>query len=305
MNDTVRTFFDQRGFLEVETPIAVTSPGLEPHLEIFSTVAHSPDGATEQLFLHTSPEYAMKRMLSRQLGNIYQIARVFRNGERSATHAPEFTMVEWYRQPGELKEIADDAATLISQVAVALGGWQPSHIHSLSVSEAYLAAGLGDPLAHIGDLEGLRNALDIPPIDGDDWEAVFFRAFITRVEPSFSPDAVTILSGYPASMAALAKIDPNNPRQARRFEVFVGSLELANAFDELVDPQEQRCRFEEDLRIRKALGRSCPPLDEDLLSELPKIGQAAGIALGLDRLLMRCLQLPCIQDVIPLSPRPG
>lgn len=303
MNDVVRDFFDSRGFLEVETPIAMTSPGLEPHLEIFETTEQSPSGHEETLYLHTSPEYAMKRLLAHQLGSIYQIARVFRNGERSSTHAPEFTLLEWYRQPGTLKDIIADTSELIYSVARAVGGWIPEGVEEISVSEAFNRVGLPDPLEYMDNLDALRSALDTPAIEGDDCSTVFFRSFFTHIEPSFHPNKVTILTGYPASMAALAKVDPDNPKRSLRFEVFVGPLELANAFDELTDPQEQRLRFEADLRERAAKQRPCPPIDEHLLEALPQLGQVSGIALGLDRLLMKCLKVDAIQEVISLSPR--
>lgn len=306
MHDAVRQFFDARGFLEVDTPIAVVSPGIEPHLEPFATTERGPDGTLTPLYLHTSPEYAMKRMLGRGLGDLYQIARVFRNGERSRTHAPEFTLLEWYRQPGALDEVMDDVEALASAVADAVDGpWRPGPPERLSVSQAFLRVGLADPLEHLDDLEGLRRGLAVPEIAGDDWDAVFFRAFFERVEPSFPSDRLTVLHGYPAPMAALARLDPHDPRRALRFEVYAGRLELGNAFGELSDPVEQRRRFEADLALRRALGRETPPIDEGLLADLPDMGEAAGIALGLDRLLVRCLGLDAVQDVIAFSPREG
>ena len=306
MNDAVRGWFDARGFLEVDTPIAVPNPGLEPHLEAFETHEVGPDRSPTRLFLHTSPEYAMKKLLGAGLGHIYQIARVFRNGERSATHAPEFTLLEWYRQPGTLGEIADDTAALVNAIAEAVDGpWRPARTERLTISEAFERVGLADPLAYLGDLEGLREGLEVRAVDGDDWDAVFFRAWFERVEPSFDPGTLTLVSGYPAPMAALARLDPEDPRRALRFEAFVGGLELGNAFGELSDPVEQRRRFETDLAYRAAHGLAEPPIDEDLLTALPGMGEAAGIALGLDRVLMACLGAPTIQDVLAFSPRGG
>lgn len=304
MNDAVRQYFDARSFLEVETPIAVPSPGLEPHLEAFSTQEIGPDRQAERLYLHTSPEYAMKRMLGRGLGHLYQLARVFRNGERSRTHAPEFTMLEWYRMPGLLPDVMDDTEELIQQVAAAVGGpWHPHGARRLSVSEAFTRVGLGDPLA-FPDVSDLQVALQIPPHPGDSWEDVFFRAFLDRVENTFANDEITILYGYPARMAALARIDPVDPRRAERFEVFLGRMELGNAFGELTDPLEQRRRFEQDQSERLAAGKEVYPIDEGLLQDLARIDtNAAGIAIGLDRLLMRCLGVPAIQDVLCFSPR--
>jgi elongation factor P--(R)-beta-lysine ligase len=303
MTDTVRSFFDRRGFLEVTTPIAVRSPGLEPHLFAFDTEEVGPDGKREKLYLHTSPEYAMKRMLGRGLGHIYQIARVFRNGERSATHTPEFDMLEWYRQPGSMLEIMDDAENLVRQVASAVGGpWRPSAFDRLSVSEAFLRAGIGDPLEY-ESLDDLRFALQVREVQGDTWEDVFHRALLDRVEPSFLESGCTILYGYPARLAALARVDPSDPRRAERFELYAGKLELANAFGELTDPVEQRARFEQDLEARDQLGRPRYPIDEGLLQDLAAIGEAAGIAIGLDRLLMICLGASSIQEVVPFAPR--
>ena len=304
MLDAVRHHFDAAGFLEVETPIAVPSPGLEPHLFAFETTEVGPDHAEARLYLHTSPEYAMKRMLGRGLGHIYQVARVFRNGERSATHAPEFTMLEWYRSPGDLAEIMADTEALLCAVADAIEGpWRPRASARVSVSEAFEAAGLADPLPLADDLAGLRAGLEVPEIEGDTWDDVFFRAFFDRVEPTFDPGTVTLLYGYPASMAALARLDPADPRRAERFEVYVGRLELGNAFGELTDPVEQRARFAADQALRRSLGRPVYPVDEGLLTDLGHVDRAAGIALGLDRVLMRCLELACIQDTLAFSPR--
>ena len=303
MNDTIRRFFDERGFLEVETPIAVVSPGLEPHLEAFATVETGPDRAEHALYLHTSPEYAMKRLLGRGVGHIYQLARVFRNGERSRTHAPEFTMLEWYRHPGRLEAIMDDTEALIAAVADAVDGpWRPPRFERLSMAQAFERAGLPNPV-DFPEVDGLRTALEVRHVADDTWNDIFHRAFFDRVEPTLPRDRVVLLYGYPASMAALARIDARDERLAERFEVFFGELELANAFGELTDPEEQRTRFQQDLEERRQAGRPTYPIDEGLLADLTAVDEAAGIALGVDRLLMLCLQLPCIQDALPFSPR--
>jgi lysyl-tRNA synthetase class 2 len=303
MNDAIRAFFDARGFLEVDTPIAVVSPGLEPHLFAFATEEIGPDERATTLYLHTSPEYAMKRMLGRGLGHIYQIARVFRNGERSRTHTPEFTMLEWYRQPGALAEIMDDLEALIAAIARAVSGpWQPRRFVRLSISEAFVRAGLGDPLAH-EEVAPLREALRVREVPGDTWDDVFHRAFFERVEPTFGEDEGTLVYGYPARMAALARLDRADPRRAERFELYVGGLELANAFGELTDPIEQRARFIADQQARRELSRPVYPIDEGLLADLGAIGEAAGVALGIDRVLMKCLGLKAIQDTVAFAPR--
>ncbi|MEM7675487.1 MAG: EF-P lysine aminoacylase EpmA [Myxococcota bacterium] len=301
--DTIRKFFDQRHFLEVDTPIMVESPGLEPHLEAFSTVEIGPDRICTPRYLHTSPEYAMKRLLAQDTGHIYQLARVFRNGERSSTHIPEFTMLEWYRSPGSLQDIMQDTEALLVAAAEAVDGpWRLQGCQRLSMSEAFLQVGLPDPLDY-PEVDALRRALNVRFVADDTWNDVFHRAFLERVEPSFPSDRATLLHGFPASMAALARLDPHDCRKAERFEVYVGSVELANAFGELTDPQEQRRRFEVDLAERAQLGRPAYPIDEAFLADLENIDEAAGIALGVDRLLMLCLMLPCIQDAVPFSPR--
>lgn len=303
MNDAVRRFFDSRGFLEVETPIMVPSPGMEPHLLAFETERIDPSGARSTAYLHTSPEYAMKRLLGRGLGDCYQLARVFRNGERSATHSPEFTMLEWYRAPGTLAAIMDDVEGLIAAVAAAVdGAWQPAVFERLSVSEAFERAGLADPIA-LTEIEALRAGLEVRTVAGDTWDDVFCRALLDRVEPTFAPDRTTILHGYPASMAALSRIDPADPQRCLRFELYAGAVELANAFDELTDPAEQRRRFEGEQAQRASAGAPVYPIDEGLLADLANIETAAGIALGVDRLLMLCLGLAAIQDVLILPPR--
>jgi lysyl-tRNA synthetase class 2 len=247
----------------------------------------------------------MKRMLGRGLGPIYQLARVFRNGERSDTHTPEFTMLEWYRAPGALAEIMDDTEAIVRAVAEAVSGpWRPSRFERRSVSEAFVAAGVADPLAPgLEEVGPLRRALGVREVADDSWEDVFHRALLERVEPKFSAATPVLLHGYPARMAALARIDPGDPRRAERFELYVGRLELANAFGELTDPIEQRARFEADQVARRAAGAPVYPIDEGLLDDLGRIGPAAGIALGVDRLLMTCLGLRRIQDLVAFAPR--
>lgn len=304
LNDAVRHHFDRANFLEVDTPIAVLSPGMEPHLDAFETSEIGPDGQRQQLYLQTSPEYAMKRLLGRNLGDIYQIARVFRNGERSNTHAPEFTMLEWYRSPGTMQAIMQDTEDLLGAVSDAVDGpWRVKHTQRVSVSEAFGRVGLGDPLTFADDIEGLRAALKVRYVDDDTWDDIFFRAFFEHVEPSFADDTVTLLHGYPASMAALARLDPEDPRRAQRFEVYVGRLELGNAFGELTDPVEQRQRFESEQALRRSLARPVYPVDEGLLTDLGNIDSAAGIAIGLDRVLMLCLGLSSVHDVLAFSAR--
>jgi lysyl-tRNA synthetase class 2 len=299
VHDEIRRTFDHRGFLEVETPILVPSPGIEPHLEPFVTERVGPDRRRSRCFLHTSPEYAMKRLLARGTGSIYQLARVFRNGEASPRHAPEFTLLEFYRHPGELEQLADDVQVIVQNTAIRLGATPPPVVIHTTMSELFSQAGLPDPLAHQDSTAGWAAALGVDAAPDDEWDDVFHRAWLDRVEPRLDPGALTFVSGYPARLAALAELDPSDPRRAQRMEVFWGDLELGNGYQELSDPVEQAARFEADQRLRTRLGRTPVPTDEALLRDLPGMGRAAGLALGVDRLLMRLLNVADVHQVLP------
>src|SRR5713226_6554264 len=249
----VRGFFAARDFVEVETPALQVSPGLEPHLMAFETSLDEPGEGRRPRYLHTSPEFAMKKLLVAGIPRLFQLARVFRNGERGATHHPEFTMLEWYRAHASYYDLMDDCERLLREALTAAGGtafrrqgrsadparsWQ-----RLSVAEAFerwcgidLMATAPDP--ERPSLERLATAarpLEIAPHEGDDWEDLFFRIFLARIEPELGVGAPTILHDYPISMAALARPKPEDSRLAERFELYVCGLELANAFGELTD----------------------------------------------------------------------
>lgn len=288
MYQAVRAQLQSGGYLEVETPIVVPSPGIETHLFAYETEAIGPDLTRVKRYLHTSPEYAMKRMLAAGYGSIFQLARVFRNEERSHTHTPEFTMLEFYRSPGTLDDVVQDTVQLIHHVADAVGGpWAPRDVEEISVSALFREAGLPDPLAH-PEVEDFRAALGLRSAPDDTWSDLFHRGFFEASEKRMRA-SVTVLSGYPAQLSALARLDPQNPKRALRSEIFLGRLELANGYDELTDVAEQRRRFAQDHAERKKLGRPVYPIDEALLNALPQIPPSGGIAVGLDRLLMSCL----------------
>ncbi|MEM9112061.1 MAG: EF-P lysine aminoacylase EpmA [Myxococcota bacterium] len=301
MKDAVRRFFDQRGFLEVETPILVPNPGLEVHLDWFEAELRTPEGARHRRFLHTSPEYAMKRLLGRGTPSCYQISRVFRNDELSDTHLPEFSMLEFYRRRGRLSEIEDDVLSLIEAVVEAVGGRRPERVIRLSMSEAFLERGLPDPL-DLCDAENAAEQLGVREVDGDAFDDVLFRAFYEHVEPSWADDELRVLGGYPSSMAALAEVDPDDPRRALRSEVFWGKLELGNGYQELVDPVEQRRRLELDLHERRRRGKAVAPVDEGFMRGVAAMPPSAGIAVGLDRLFMKVLDRSSLREVVPFAP---
>lgn len=319
ITSATRAFFSQQGFIEVETPALQRSPGLEPHLKAFSTelVGASPDDRGKA-YLHTSPEYTMKKLLVAGLPRSFQLARVFRNGERSSTHHPEFTMLEWYRAHAGYRDLIADVEGLFGAVAGVMGSermmtYRGKHcdprakIDVVTVAEAFgtyiqidLLGTIDDPaepdprpLIELAEGLGYRCAPD------DRWDDVFFRLFLDRIEPNLGNGRPTVLIDYPACMAALARIKPDDPRLCERFEVYSCGLELANAFGELTDADEQRRRFEADLEFRQSRYGDALPIDEDFLSALEfGMPPSAGIALGFDRLVMLATAATSVEDVL-------
>jgi lysyl-tRNA synthetase class 2 len=313
----LRNAFAELDFIEVETPALQACPGLEPHLKAFATTLETPGEPARQRFLHTSPEFAMKKLLAGGMPRIYQFAHCFRNGERGATHHPEFTMLEWYRAGASYRDLMVDCEILLRAAAAAAGvprfRWQGREAdpgatwHHLSVTEAFachtgidLLATMPDP--HSPNLALLAKAalpLGIAPHEGDDWEDLFVRIFLERIEPLLGLGAPTILYDYPISMAALARPKPTDPRLAERFELYVCGLELANAFGELTDVVEQRRRFAADQTKKQALYGEAYPIDEDFLAALAfGLPDSAGIALGIDRLVMLASGADHIEQVL-------
>jgi lysyl-tRNA synthetase class 2 len=308
---SVREFFAQRGYQEVETPYAVPAPGEEVHLQAFATERENPDGTSDRLWLHTSPEFAMKRLLVAGAGPIFQFARVWRNGERSSLHAAEFTMLEWYRPGADMDTLIDEVTHLLRavlpQVVSRCGITSDlSRFERLSVAEAFRQYGGGDLLATSEDAEALAASAGVSLRAGETWEDLFFRLLLERVEPALGRRHPTFLTHWPAAQAALARRDPTDPRVAERFELFICGIELANAFVELTDPVEQRTRFETDRARRHHASGPDWPLDEDFLAALTfGMPEAAGIALGFDRLAMIASGADRIDQVLWLPPPNG
>lgn len=313
----VRGFFADSGFVEVDTPALQVSPGLEPHLKAFVTVLRDPQrGTALPRYLHTSPEFAMKKLLAGGMQRIWQLAHVFRDGERSVTHHPEFAMIEWYRAGASYRDIMADCEALLRSVQATAGTvlrWQDQEADAtrpwqyLTVAEAFEAYAGIDLLATISDpmqpdaelLAAPARRAGIDPHPGDDWETLFFRVLLDRIEPRLGIGAPTILYDYPLPQAALARRKPEDPRFAERFELYVGGLELANGFGELTDPAEQRIRFEADQRKKQALYGETYPIDEDFLAALQHgMPPSAGIAVGFDRLVMLAAGAGRIEDVL-------
>ena len=292
LTQAVRAFFTARGYTEVETPYAVPAPGEEVHLRAFHTVQDAPDGSARALWLHTSPEFAMKRLLVAGAGPVFQLARVWRNGEGSRCHAAEFTMLEWYRPGLDFDGLIRETQALLRAVlppTVTSGGVTTdlARFERLTVAEAFGRHAGVDVLATAGDAQALAAGAGASLRDGEGWEDLFFRLLLERIEPHLGRAHPTFLTHWPAAQAALARRDPADPRVALRFELFLCGMELANAFEELTDAAEQRARFLDDRSRRHALYGPDWPMDEDFLAALAHgMPPASGIAMGFDRLAM-------------------
>jgi lysyl-tRNA synthetase class 2 len=312
----VRRWFDARGFVEVETAALQLSPGNEAHLHAFATEAVAPDGARAPLYLHTSPEFACKKLLAAGEERIVSLGRVWRNRERGALHHPEFTLVEWYRAGAPYEALMDDCAELLRLAAETAGTKRLSFRgreadpfaapERITVTEAFARFAGIDLLATVDasggtDREALAAAArgtGIRVADDDTWADVFSRVLVEKVEPRLGRGRATILCEYPTAEAALARPAAHDRRVAERFELYACGVELANAFGELTDPVEQRRRFEAEMTEKaRVYGDSCP-LDEDFLAALPHMPEASGSALGLDRLVMLAVGASHIEQVL-------
>ncbi len=313
-----RAHFTGLGYTEVETPSLVPVPGMEVHLHAFRSefTPHLGAGTGHTLWLRTSPELALKRLLVAGAGPVFELARVWRNGEVSPRHAPEFTMLEWYRPGLSFAGMMDETERYLRAVCPAVVAHQgiacdlTQSFERLTMAEAFARHCNGlDILATEGDSARLRaaaTAAGFPPRGEEEWEDLFFRLLLERIEPHLGRGRATFLTHWPTPQAALARRDPSDPRAALRFELFVAGMELANAFDELTDPAEQRTRFQHDVAERRRLhpGEGWD-VDEEFLAALEHgMPSSSGIALGFDRLAMLASGARTISDVqwLPFSP---
>ncbi|HEU5094345.1 MAG TPA: EF-P lysine aminoacylase EpmA [Reyranella sp.] len=312
LQSSIRQWFVDEGFVEVETPILQVSPGAEVHLSGFATDWETPDGEEEEevRWLHSSPEFAMKKLLAGGMPKIFQFARVFRNAEGSALHHPEFTMLEWYRAKAGYEALMADCAALLALTGVRALRWDGNVCdpaatpERLTVAEAFDRHAGVDLLAAVGNAELLAKQADIAMHAGDSWDDVFFRVMFDRIEPRLGMGRPTILYEYPISMAALARAKPDDPRVAERFELYVCGVELANAFGELTDPAIQRARLQADMDEKERLYGLRWPIDADFLAAVDHgLPASSGIALGFDRLVMLATGARHIEDVLWLPVR--
>ncbi|MGH8190111.1 MAG: EF-P lysine aminoacylase EpmA [Rhodanobacteraceae bacterium] len=298
LNTLLRTFFSERGVGEVETPILSTAGNTEPNIEGFSTTFTGPvhAGARER-FLRTSAEHPLKRLLAAGFGDCYELGRVFRNGEAGRSHNPEFTMLEWYRVGFDHRRLALECAQLV-RAALELVGRDAA-----VTTTSYRDWVRGSPLRldpFMADENALRAPLrdfhiDPAGLERDDWLDLLVTH---RLQPALPTDGITVVYDFPASQCSLARIRQRTPPVAERFELYLGGDELANGYHELNDAVEQRQRFERDNLRRAARGQSAMPIDENLLTVLDALPDCAGVAMGIDRLLMHMLGIGDIRDVL-------
>jgi elongation factor P--(R)-beta-lysine ligase len=315
ITEAIRQWFRQQGFVEVETAALQVSPGNETHLHAFATELIAPGGARQPRYLHTSPEFACKKLLAAGETQIFTFARVFRNRERGALHHPEFTLLEWYRADAPYHHLMDDCAALLAIAAQAAetrsltfrgrSSDPTAAPERLAVGDAFARFAQVDLLATLsgsapdrGGLAAAAAAAGIRVADDDTWSDVFSRILVERIEPHLGLDRPTILDAYPIVEAALARPSESDPRLAERFELYCCGVELANGFGELTDPPEQRRRFEAQMSEKERLYGERYPVDEDFLAALAHIPPASGIALGFDRLVMLATGAERIDQVL-------
>jgi lysyl-tRNA synthetase class 2 len=304
----LRAWFGRHDFIEAETAILQVSPGNEAHVHAFATELIGADGQRSRLYLHTSPEFAAKKLLAAGEPRLFTFARVFRNRERSPLHHPEFTMLEWYRANEPYGALIDDCAALVAAEAAgtrcfAFRGHEADPFappERLTVAEAFARYANIDLIGVLDDRDGLAAAAKGQGIRvaADDTWADIFAGVLVRIESRLGIGRATILDEYPVSQAALARPTPHDPRVAERFELYVCGVELGNAFGELIDPAEQRRRFEREMAEKERVHGERYPLDEDFLSALGEMPPASGIALGFDRLAMLATGAQRIEQVL-------
>jgi elongation factor P--(R)-beta-lysine ligase len=281
----IRRFFNAEGYLEMETPLRIPAPAPESHIDAISSA---------DWFLQTSPELCMKRLLAAGFAKIFQICACWREGERGRFHLPEFTMLEWYRRDAGYFALMDECEALITSVAAALGHNECLRYHDLQIS-------LLAPWERISVAEAF-NRYTSCSMDVAIQSNLFDEIMVQEIEPKLGISKPVFIHDYPASRGALARLKQGNPTVSERFELYIGGVELANAFSELTDPSEQRSRFLIEQDTRHSQGKIVYPMPERFLAELHEMPEAAGIALGLDRLVMVLLNASSIDDVVAFTP---
>lgn len=306
-----RAWFAGQDFVEVETAALQVSPGNEAHLHAFETEALGPGGERQTLYLHTSPEFACKKLLASGEPLIFTLGKVWRNRERGPLHHPEFTMLEWYRTGAPYETLMDDCASLVALAAETAGTAEFAfrgkradpfaEPERVTVAEAFERHAGVDLLSALEDRDALAaqaRGAGVRVAEDDTWADVFSRIIVEKVEPNLGQGRATILCEYPTSEAALARPKPGDPRVAERFELYACGVELANCFGELTDAAEQRARFEAEMAEKARVYGERYPIDEDFLSALDLMPPASGGALGFDRLVILATGASHIEQVL-------
>ena len=313
----VRQYFIEQGFMEVETPAIQLSPGIDRHIQPFHLSVRGPfDQQVRNRYLHTSPEFAMKKLLAAGETKIFQICHVFRDGEEGRLHHPEFTMLEWYRAAATYEDLIDDVVSLASAAAAAVGQDVFRHgTHKTEINQSWRRMSVADAFFEFANIDLLK---EVPDQDewsadgfaqramaagvrcepGDQWDDVFHRVMLERIEPILADGPPIVLVDFPEPVGALARPKASDTRVCERAEAYVCGIELANGFSELIDPVEQRRRFVRDQKAYDKLYGKAPPIDEGFLSALEKMPESAGMALGIDRLIMLMTGADHIKDVM-------
>jgi len=281
----IRQFFIGKGYLEVETPHRIPTPAPESHIDAVPS---------EKWFLHTSPELCMKRMMAAGYGKIFQICRCWREKERGSRHLPEFTLLEWYRAGADYQSLMDECEDLIGFAAQAVDAWPTMNFRGCEID-------LSSPWERISVNEAFQQYTRISMTEALKKD-LFDEAMVQEIEPKLGIRKPTFLYDYPAERGALARLKKAEPGLAERFEFYMGGLELANGFSELVDSEEQRKRFQVENQNRQSLGKSIYAMPDKFLAELDDMPVSAGIALGVDRLVMVFLDAETIDEVVAFTP---
>lgn len=311
----IRSFFKGEGFNEVETPLLVAHPGTEPYLEVFATRLQISDGRTLPGYMLTSPEYAMKKLLVAGMTKIFQVCKSFRNDEGiSGFHNHEFTILEWYRANADYTDIMNDCENLIKTLSMSITGQDQTLVYQsrkFDLQKPWLkhtVAELFQQQVGVDEQQlldrtalyeaALKKEYQVTPETS--WDDLFTQLFMNEIDPLLASfDQPVFIYDYPLPQAALSKPCANKPGYAERFELYIGGIELANAFSELTDAKVQRERFESELALRKELGKTEYHLDEDFIAALEAgMPESGGVALGVDRLAMLLANVPSIQDVL-------
>ena len=281
----IRQFFIENSYLEVETPHRIPTPAPESHIDAIPS---------DTWFLHTSPELCMKRMMAAGYEKIFQICRCWRERERGSLHLPEFTLLEWYRADDDYNSLMEECEELIRSVARAIGFWQKIIFRGREID-------LSKPWERISVKEAFGRYSQTSVTEALD-QNIFDEIMVQDIEPRLGVEKPTFIYDYPAERGALARLKQDDPSVAERFELYIGGLELANGFSELVDSEEQRRRFQLENRNRQFIGKRIYSMPDKFLDELDNMPPSAGIALGVDRLVMVFLNAETIDEVVAFTP---